>query len=271
MGLFSRKTYGAPVVMGDEKIMSKKAHGTTEKPVQKQLKWNVDRKKADKITCFNRHYAEHSGYFLRTGWLKEMRAREEVDAPQNYYDSVTGKLLFTSPKGRTFDEFLKESMAHGWPSFRDDEVNWEHVRVLPGGETVSVDGSHLGHNLPDKNGNRYCINLVCIAGYAQTEEQFEQEADVEASEYQVFKLEKNSPGCTGMFWRADPRPGRDKTTGAANWPRDGAMLKGIVHEVEGAKWLECKEVKQKAKKEWETCSPGSWMPFEYAQYFLEKA
>ena len=54
--------------------------------------------------------------------------------------------------------------VHGWPSFRDDEVNWDYVRVLPDGEAVSVDGTHLGHNLPDKNGNRYCINLVSVAG-----------------------------------------------------------------------------------------------------------
>jgi hypothetical protein len=32
------------------------------------------------------------------------------------------------------------------------------------GETVSVDGTHLGHNLPDRKGSRYCINLVCVAG-----------------------------------------------------------------------------------------------------------
>jgi peptide methionine sulfoxide reductase MsrB len=31
-------------------------------------------------------------------------------------------------------------------------------------ETVSLDGTHLGHNLPDKKGNRYCINIVCVAG-----------------------------------------------------------------------------------------------------------
>ncbi len=52
----------------------------------------------------------------------------------------------------------------GWPSFRDEEVNWDYVRVLPDGECVSVTGTYLGHNLPDKKGNRYCINLVCVAG-----------------------------------------------------------------------------------------------------------
>lgn len=41
------------------------------------------------------------------------------------------------------------------------QVVWDNVRVLKGsGETVSVDGTHLGHNLPDRKGNRYCINLV---------------------------------------------------------------------------------------------------------------
>ena len=29
-----------------------------------------------------------------------------------------------------------------------EEVNWENVRCLPGGECVSVDGTHLGHNIP---------------------------------------------------------------------------------------------------------------------------
>ena len=72
--------------------------------------------------------------------------------------------MFTAPKGRPFEQFVAESKVHGWPSFRDSEVNWDYVRVLPDGETVSVDGTHLGHNLPDKNGNRYCINLVSVAG-----------------------------------------------------------------------------------------------------------
>ena len=82
-----------------------------------------------------------------------------------FNDSVTGKPLFVAPVGRTKEEFLAESAYHGWPSFRDEEVVWENVRVLRrSGETVSVDGTHLGHNLPDKKGNRYCINLVSVAG-----------------------------------------------------------------------------------------------------------
>jgi peptide methionine sulfoxide reductase MsrB len=84
-----------------------------------------------------------------------------------FYDSNTGKLLFTAPINRSWNEFLTESKYHGWPSFRDQEVNWDNVRVLKDGETVSVDGTHLGHNLPDSNGRRYCINLVSVAGNGQ--------------------------------------------------------------------------------------------------------
>ena len=84
--------------------------------------------------------------------------------PITFYDSVTGKPLFKAPIGRTMSGFLKESQDHGWPSFRDEEVVWENVRCLENGEAVSLEGSHLGHNLPDNRGNRYCINLVSVAG-----------------------------------------------------------------------------------------------------------
>ncbi len=90
----------------------------------------------------------------------------EVDSskPVDFYDSVTGQLLFTAPVGRSFAEWQQESLSHGWPSFRDEEVHWDNVRALRNGEMVSLTGTHLGHNLPDRAGNRYCINLVSIAG-----------------------------------------------------------------------------------------------------------
>ena len=71
--------------------------------------------------------------------------------------------------GRSWDEFVHESLHHGWPSFRDAEVISKRVRVLEDGETVSIDGTHLGHNLPDSKGNRYCINLVNVAGFPTAE------------------------------------------------------------------------------------------------------
>ena len=123
--------------MGGEEIMSQKAHGTSEKPVQKDLLWGCDYETADRICNFNRHYAEHAGYWTTTNYLKEVDRTQ----PTKYYDSVTGKLLFTAPIGRSMDDFLMESASHGWPSFRDEEVNWEYVRCLENGECISTSGT----------------------------------------------------------------------------------------------------------------------------------
>jgi peptide methionine sulfoxide reductase MsrB len=149
-------------VVADESVMSEKAHGTSDKPVMKNLRWNCDYSTADRICNFNRHYAEYSGYWQTTDFLKDIDSNS--NEPISFYDSVTGALLFTAPTGRTMKEFLLESQKHGWPSFRDNEVNWDNVRCLVNGECVSVTGTHLGHNIPDSSGNRYCINLVSVAG-----------------------------------------------------------------------------------------------------------
>jgi len=161
-GLMGKGREYPGAVMGTEDIMSQKEHGTSKTPVQKNLRWNCDNKKADQICNFNRHYAEYAGYWEReTSFLQEEAATEgEID----FYDSNTGNKLFTAPRDRSYEQFVKESRVHGWPSFRDSEVNWDYVRVLPDGEAVSIDGTHLGHNLPDSKGNRYCINLVSVAG-----------------------------------------------------------------------------------------------------------
>lgn len=119
-------------------------------------------RQADEICTHNRHYAERSGYWLETNFLTDQAGRETT-----FYDAVTGLPLFVAPRGRTWEAFEEESRRHGWPSFRDEEVVWENVRVLGDGETVSTAGTHLGHNLGDGKGNRYCINLVCVAGNPQ--------------------------------------------------------------------------------------------------------
>lgn len=154
-------TSNVPVAMlAKNEIMNQRAHGTCSVATPANIRWGCDRQMADRIGCFNRAFAEPSGYFQSTKFLSEERGVTEV----TFYDTLSGKPLFVAPRGRTWNEFVEESKTHGWPSFRDAEVLQENVRVLPGGETVSTDGTHLGHNIPDFSGNRYCINLVSIAG-----------------------------------------------------------------------------------------------------------
>jgi hypothetical protein len=137
--LFSTNTGKYPI-MAEEAAMSQKAHGTSDKPVQKKLRWNCDFNTADRICNFNRHYAEHGGYWQETDFLKTL---DQMEQPIKFYDSVTGVLLFTAPIGRSMDDFVKESLSHGWPSFRDQECNWDDVRCLKNGECISTTGTHL--------------------------------------------------------------------------------------------------------------------------------
>jgi hypothetical protein len=101
---------GAPVpegvklpIMADESVMAPKAHGTTETPVQQNLRWNCEWKTADKICSFNRHYAEYAGYWESTNFLEEVDREKET----TYYDSVSGKPLFIAPRGRSFEDFAE--------------------------------------------------------------------------------------------------------------------------------------------------------------------
>lgn len=157
---------GGKPIYGKEDIMSPKSHGTSDAPVQSELLYGVSNNLADRITNYNRRFAEQAGYFVSTSLEDTIRNHVEKTGgqPLAFYDSVTGKPLFVAPVGRSVDQFLEESKIHGWPSFRDQEVVWDNVRILKDGETVSLSGTHLGHNLPDRAGNRYCINLVSIAG-----------------------------------------------------------------------------------------------------------
>ena len=154
---------GGKLVRGTEELMRPKAHGTCSQSVQRTLRWGCDRETADRICCYNRHYAEPSKYYCsepRT-FVQEMVNSKD---PIVFCNSITGEPLFVAPIGRTRAEFLQESYAHGWPSFRSEEVVWDSVRCLPDGEVVSTSGAHLGHNIPDDDGHRFCINLCSIAG-----------------------------------------------------------------------------------------------------------
>jgi len=150
-------------LVGSNMIMKKKSHGTSKTPVQNNLRWGVDFKTADRICNYNRHLAEHSGYFRKKHlFLKEIEKCKQKGKTITFYDSNTGKPLYEAPKGRSWDDFLAESRAHGWPSFRDEEVIWDDMRCLRNGEAVSLAGTHLGHNLPDRNGNRTFILVATL-------------------------------------------------------------------------------------------------------------
>lgn len=81
-----------------------------------------------------------------------------------FYDSVCGLPLFIAPRGRSFEEFKEESLKHGWPSFRPEELVSENVIIHDDGRMESRCLTHLGHNLPEGGVDRYCIDLVCMAG-----------------------------------------------------------------------------------------------------------
>jgi hypothetical protein len=136
-----------PLVYGEDSLMSTKSHGTTEEGVQPNLRYGVSNKLADKICSYNRMFAEMGGYFEGVPFEEQVRklVADSGGQPVTFYDSVSGKPLFKAPVGRSVDAFISESKVHGWPSFRDEEVVWDNVRVLrSSGETVSVGGTHLG-------------------------------------------------------------------------------------------------------------------------------
>eukprot|EP00438_Fugacium_kawagutii_P034364 Skav216719 [mRNA] locus=scaffold91:773332:774679:- [translate_table: standard] len=56
-------------------IMSQKAHGTCVAAPQNPLRWDADYATADRISCFNRHYAEFAGSWERTGLPADIASR----------------------------------------------------------------------------------------------------------------------------------------------------------------------------------------------------
>lgn len=108
---------GGKMKLGDESIMSQKGHGTSVNPVQSDLLYGVSEKLADKISNYNRQFAEFAGYFSSTSFEDVVL---ESKGPVTFYDSVTGKPLFVAPINRSAQDFIQESEVHGWPSFRDE-------------------------------------------------------------------------------------------------------------------------------------------------------
>jgi len=80
-----------------------------------------------------------------------------------FYDTVCGLPVFVAPQIRTLSAWLAETEEHGWPSFRTAELVPGNVFVN-GTQVISKCGNYLGSYLPDAEGPRYCIDLVCISG-----------------------------------------------------------------------------------------------------------
>lgn len=133
-------------------------------PLQSNLLYGCekDMEMADRICCHNTRYAEHWGYFSDPH--VDLFSKINQDGTTTFYDSQCGLPLFIAPVGRSLEEWKQESTHHGWPSFRPEELVKENIVIHAGGEMASTCGTHLGHNLPDSTGDRYCIDLVCIAG-----------------------------------------------------------------------------------------------------------
>lgn len=111
--------------------------------------------------------AERYGFLQVVDFFGKLEA-EHGDSPNEivFYDSQCGLPLYVAPRGRTYEAWKKESISHGWPSFREEEAVHDNVHVEAGynGELVSKCNTHLGHNLPDAKGRRDCVNLMCMSG-----------------------------------------------------------------------------------------------------------
>eukprot|EP01062_Namystynia_karyoxenos_P015516 TRINITY_DN15621_c0_g1_i1.p2 TRINITY_DN15621_c0_g1~~TRINITY_DN15621_c0_g1_i1.p2 ORF type:complete len:309 (+),score=88.72 TRINITY_DN15621_c0_g1_i1:87-929(+) len=119
----------------------------------------------DWVCCANAVWAEPAGSQNSVAAYSALLDSGPPDGePVTYYDAACGLPLFTAPRGRTWQQFAAESRRHGWPSFRPQEAHLDNIVIAPEGEMRSTCGTHLGHNIPDAEGDRYCIDLLCIAG-----------------------------------------------------------------------------------------------------------
>ena len=93
---------------------------------------------------------------------------------------------------------------------------------------------------------------------------------VAGNDGKIYALLKRRPGCTGMFWRQEPTR-TNILASNADWPRDGAHLRGnVVKDKNNKAWLVTTHVQQK-RGSWKPAPLGSAMPFEYDNhYYLEE-
>ena len=134
-------------------------------PLQADLRFGLDTRSEHNWVCCNKEHAEPKHMFRKHLQLGNLRA----EGKWFFYDSKCGLPLFHTAGSREHDDWWDESVGHGWPSFREDEIIAENLVIDKAGpkgfqEVRSTCGTHLGHLMPDRRGPRYCINLLCIGG-----------------------------------------------------------------------------------------------------------
>ena len=80
----------------------------------------------------------------------------------------------------------------------------------------------------------------------------------------VYFLKKRRPGCTGMFWRADPT-GTQSLASNNERPRDGGS-QGECRSSQGRK-VGALHPSQATKRRLEASPVGAAMPFEYDNHY----
>ena len=70
----------------------------------------------------------------------------------------------------------------------------------------------------------------------------------------------------GINWQPSPfqtSHHEDAGGGGADWPRNGALLKGSVYEADGNKWFKCDKIQQASTEGFKPVSgDDKWMPFD---------
>lgn len=144
--------------------------------VQDNLRWGVDPEIANQICnhnprgWFGTHLSEPLVYFTQTTFPEEVGRAKRKRKQITFFDSNSGQPLFVAPRGRSYDEFIKEARHTGWLVFHTKEVVWKNVQVTKRGEIKSVAGTHLGQKENHSGGDRFVVNLVSIAGRPVTVE-----------------------------------------------------------------------------------------------------
>lgn len=125
---------------------------------------------AEAVCCDSRALPYAEPQFLYEAPDVSLFTRIDSKGITTFYDSVCGLPVFRAPVDRSFDDWKADTEEHGWPSFRTGEVVMTNVITnVTNGLVSSKCGTHLGTFLPDDSGDRWCIDLSCIAGKSSSD------------------------------------------------------------------------------------------------------